>query len=142
MPPEAHCRFDAIARSYTYHIYRSKDPFLADRSYYFPYALDLEKLQEAAAAIKLFTDFTSFSKRNTQVKTFDCAIAESEWKQEHGQMIYKVRANRFLRGMVKGLTGTMLQAGRNKISIDQFKKLSGQRIVSWRIFLCRGMDCF
>jgi tRNA pseudouridine38-40 synthase len=121
--PEAHCRFDAIARSYNYHIYRNKNPFLSDRAHYFPYALDIEKMQEAAAILKLYTDFTSFSKRNTQVKTFLCAIAESEWRQDGEQMIYHVKANRFLRGMVRGLTGTMLQAGRNKISIEQFKKI-------------------
>lgn len=121
--PDAHCRFDAVARSYCYRIYQEKDPFLADRSYYFPYALDLEKMQEAAAIIKTYSDFTSFSKRNTQVKTFICTIEESEWKQDKREIIYRVKANRFLRGMVRGLTGTMLQVGRNKISIGQFKKI-------------------
>jgi len=120
---DAHCRFDAIARSYDYHIYRHKNPFLADRAYYYPYALNMENLQEAAAAIKLYTDFTSFSKRNTQVKTFNCTITESGWEQEEDKLIYSVKGNRFLRGMVRGLTGTMLQAGRNKISIEQFKTI-------------------
>ncbi len=123
MPPEAHCRFDAIARSYRYHIFSNKDPFLADRAYYFPYKPDVEKMQEAAAVVMQYADFTSFSKRNTQVKTFICTIAASEWKEENGQMIYHVTANRFLRGMVRGLTGTMLQVGRNKISIDAFRKI-------------------
>ena len=123
MAPEAHCRFDAIARSYTYFIYGNKNPFFAEAAYYYPYALDMEKLQEAAAAVKLYNDFTSFSKRNTQVKTFICSIEESQWRQEGNQILYQVKANRFLRGMVRGLTGTMLQAGRNKISIDQFKKI-------------------
>jgi len=120
---DAHCRFDAVARSYDYHIYRHKNPFLADRAYYYPYALNMEPLQEAAAVIKLYTDFTSFSKRNTQVKTFNCTITESGWKQEEDKLIYSVKGNRFLRGMVRGLTGTMLQAGRNKISIEQFKTI-------------------
>ncbi|HMC85378.1 MAG TPA: tRNA pseudouridine(38-40) synthase TruA [Chitinophagaceae bacterium] len=123
VPTDAHCRFDAISRSYSYHIYQEKNPFLADKAYYFPYSLSLEKLQEAAAAIKTYTDFTSFSKRNTQVKTFVCSIIESEWKQEGDEIIYKVKANRFLRGMVRGLTATMLLAGRNKINIDQFKAI-------------------
>ena len=121
--PDAHCRFDAIARSYDYYIYRNKNPFLQDKAYYYPYALTIENLQEAAEAVKLYTDFTSFSKRNTQVKTFNCSIAESGWKQKEDQLVYSVTANRFLRGMVRGLTGTMLQTGRNKISIDQFKKI-------------------
>jgi len=121
--PGAHCRFDAVARSYCYRLYREKNPFLADRAYYFPYAVNLEKMKEAATILKTYSDFTSFSKRNTQAKTSICAIAESEWNQEGEEIIYRVRANRFLRGMVRGLTGTMLQVGRNKISIDQFKNI-------------------
>jgi tRNA pseudouridine38-40 synthase len=121
--PEAHCRFDAMHRTYHYHIYQSKNPFLEDRAYYFPYTIDFNKLQEAAAILKTYTDFTSFSKRNTQAKTFLCTILESEWKKEDEQFIYCVKANRFLRGMVRGLTGTMLQAGRGKISIDDFKQI-------------------
>jgi tRNA pseudouridine38-40 synthase len=123
VPPGAHCRFDALTRSYSYHIYQKKNPFLADRAHYFPYSVDLERMQEAAGVIKTYTDFTSFSKRNTQVKTFVCAIAESNWKQGGEEIIYRVTANRFLRGMVRGLTGTMLQVGRNKISIDQLKNI-------------------
>jgi tRNA pseudouridine38-40 synthase len=120
---EAHCRFDAITRSYAYHIYQSKNPFLEDKAYYFPYALDMEKMREAAAVVTEYADFTSFSKRNTQVKTFVCNIIESEWKKEADQIIYQVKANRFLRGMVRGLTGTMLQVGRAKITISDFRKI-------------------
>ncbi len=68
---EAHCRFDAISRDYKYFIYARKNPFLEDRAYYFPYNLDVERLKEAAGLIRQYTDFTSFSKRNTQVKTFE-----------------------------------------------------------------------
>lgn len=121
--PEAHCRFDATARCYDYCTYREKNPFIADRAYYFPYAVDISQMQEAATVITSYTDFTSFSKRNTQVKTFNCKIEESRWVKEGELLIYRVRANRFLRGMVRGLTGTMLQVGRGKISIDDFKKI-------------------
>ena len=120
---DAHCRFDAISRAYTYHIYRNKNPFFADRAYYFPYAVDMEKMQEAAGILATYSDFTSFSKRNTQVKTFICAIETSQWTMAGEEMIYEVKANRFLRGMVRGLTGTMLQVGRNKITLDQFRKI-------------------
>lgn len=123
VPPEAHCRFDALSRSYSYHLYKDKNPFLADGAYYFPYALDLQQMQEAAAVLTSYTDFTSFSKRNTQVKTFLCRIEESRWTSTADGMVYQVKANRFLRGMVRGLTGTMLQVGRGKISIEQFKKI-------------------
>lgn len=119
----AHCRFDAISREYHYHIYYKKDPFIADTAYYYPYALNLQLLNEAAKAILEYTDFTSFSKRNTQVKSFDCAISESEWIGVENGIEYKVRSNRFLRGMVKGLVGTMLQVGRGKLSVEEFKKI-------------------
>ena len=142
MPAEAHCRFDAVARKYAYYIYKDKNPFLQDKAYYYPYALNLEQLNEAAETLKTYNDFTSFSKRNTQVKTFLCAIAESEWKQEDGQLVYRVKANRFLRGMVRGLTGTMLQAGRNKINIDQFKKIIEAKDCSLADFSVPGHGLF
>ncbi|HTL08248.1 MAG TPA: tRNA pseudouridine(38-40) synthase TruA [Chitinophagaceae bacterium] len=119
----AHCRFDALSRSYRYAIYASKDPFLADRSYYYPYTLNVDKMQEAAAVLMEYQDFTSFSKRNTQVKTFVCSITKSGWQQEGSELCYYVSANRFLRGMVRGLTGTMLQVGRDKLSIRQFRDI-------------------
>jgi tRNA pseudouridine38-40 synthase len=120
---DAHCRFDATGREYKYHIYRRKDPFLQDRAYYFPYKLDIEKMQEAAAVIKGYKDFTSFSKRNTQVKTFECSIEESEWIREDECLVYHVRANRFLRGMVRALTATMLKIGRGKMDITEFRNV-------------------
>ncbi len=120
---DAHCRFDAISRSYTYYIYRHKDPFLQDRAFYFPYKLDLAIMQQAATIIKEYKDFTSFSKRNTQVKTFECNILESNWEQQDGCIIYKVKANRFLRGMVRALTATMLKIGRGKMLLQEFRSV-------------------
>jgi tRNA pseudouridine38-40 synthase len=119
----AHCRFDAVTREYKYFIYQKKNPFLADGAFYFPYALDLTLMQNAATIIKEYSDFTSFSKRNTQVKSFLCDIKESEWSIEGECIVYKVKANRFLRGMVKGLTATMLKVGRHKMSIDVFRSI-------------------
>jgi tRNA pseudouridine38-40 synthase len=118
---EAHCRFDASSRVYDYFIYRSKDPFLEDRAWYFPYTLNMEALQEAAALLMRHHDFTSFSKRNTQVKTFECSIMESSWRQQQDCLVYRVRANRFLRGMVRALVATMLQVGRGTLSLEDFR---------------------
>jgi len=123
MGDNAHCRFDAIAREYEYTIYRSKDPFIADRAYFFPYTVDEGLLQEAAAVIKEYTDFTSFSKRNTQVRTFNCSIIYSEWERRGDSLVYRVKANRFLRGMVRGLTGTMLRVGRGKMNMDDLRRV-------------------
>lgn len=121
--PEAHCRFDAISREYKYFIYRRKNPFLSDRAFYFPYKLDLEQLQEAADIIKRYQDFTSFSKRNTQVKTFTCEIKESNWVYENDCLVYNVKGNRFLRGMVRALTATMLKVGRGSISFQELTRI-------------------
>lgn len=117
---EAHCRFNALSREYKYFLYPFKDPFQMDRAYYFPYKLNVDLLNQAASAILSYQDFTSFSKKNTQVKTFNCTILKSEWRIEQDLIIYNVRANRFLRGMVKGLVGTMLKVGTGKISIKEF----------------------
>lgn len=117
---DAHCRFDALSREYRYYVYRKKDPFLVDRAYFFPYALDREKLEEAAALVPGFREFASFAKRNSQAKTYDCIVMESQWLDEENCLVYRVVANRFLRGMVRGLVGTMLQVGRGKISVAEF----------------------
>ena len=119
----AHSRFDANGRSYQYAVYQYKDPFIADRAYYFPYTLNLEKLQAAAGILKEYQDFTSFSKRNTQVKTFNCTIIKSEWTIQNNTTVYNVEANRFLRGMVRGLVGTMLKVGTGKTSLEDFRKI-------------------
>lgn len=118
---EAHARFDAQSREYKYFIYKEKNPFLQDRAYYYPYTLDIARMKEASAILKGYTDFTSFSKRNTQVKTFNCVIQESEWVMEGDCLVYHVKADRFLRGMVRALTGTMLKVGRGKMTLDEFR---------------------
>lgn len=127
MPATAHCRFDAVSREYYYYIYNRKNPFLADRAFYFPYTLNLEWMQEAAMILREYTDFTSFSKRNTQVKTFHCEIGESKWVEEGDRVYYYVKANRFLRGMVRGLTATMLKVGRGRITLKEFRSIIESR---------------
>ncbi len=121
--PKAHCRFDAISREYKYHIYKDKDPFQSDRAYYYPYKLNLELLQQVATIISNNNDFTSFSKRNTQVSSFQCTIMKSIWILENSTLIYNVQGNRFLRGMVRGLVGTMLKVGTGKISVNDFTRI-------------------
>lgn len=121
--PDAHSRFDATSREYRYYLYAKKDPFLTDRAFYYPYTLDLGQLNAAAAILPSYTNFTSFSKRNTQAKTFNCQILVSEWHEENGCLVYHVEGNRFLRGMVRGLVGTMLQVGRGRKSLDDFRAI-------------------
>lgn len=120
---ENHSRFDAIARHYEYRVYWNKDPFLEGRALYFPYTLDKEAMARAAGVVAEYRDFMSFSKRNTQSKTFECRIIETAWEGRGDMLVYRVRANRFLRGMVRGLVGTMLQVGRGKITVEQFREI-------------------
>lgn len=120
---DAHCRFDAISRVYKYYVYQEKSPFLDDRAFYYPFKLDQDVLQKAADLLKGYTNFASFSKRNTQVKTFECKIIRSEWNYENGCFVYNVEANRFLRGMVRGLVGTMLKVARSSWSLTDFTSI-------------------
>lgn len=123
VPENKHCRFDAISREYKYFIYQQKNPFLEDRAYYYPYKPDIDKLNEAAEVILKENNFASFSKKNTQVNHFICEIIKSEWTLEKDSLVYTVKGNRFLRGMVKGLVGTMLKVGRGVITLKEFNDI-------------------
>jgi tRNA pseudouridine38-40 synthase len=118
--PASHCRFDALSREYSYYIYSNKDPFLQNRAYFFPYKLNIEAMGQAASELMQHQDFATFSKRNTQVKTSLCNIISSIWVQEANTLCYNVSGNRFLRGMVRGMVGTMLRVGTNKLTINEF----------------------
>ncbi len=120
---ESHARFDAGSREYKYFISPSKNPFLADRSWFYPFKVDIKVLNDAAKLILENRDFTSFAKRNSQVHTHQCTIQASNWYYENDCLVYNVKANRFLRGMVRGLVGTMILAGRSKISLSAFENI-------------------
>jgi tRNA pseudouridine38-40 synthase len=123
VPDTAHARFDAVAREYKYFIYHQKNPFMPDRGWMYPFPLNLDLLQEAAGILQENRDFTSFSKRNTQVSNFNCAIEYSQWRREGHLLVYQVKASRFLRGMVRGMVGTMLKVGREQITIKAFRDI-------------------
>lgn len=120
VPDTAHCRFDAVSRSYCYYLYQSKNPFLQERAYHYPYALDIDLLNAAASSLIGTHSFGSFSKKNVQVKSFECTIFESHWSVLDKIFQYHVVGSRFLRGMVRGLVGTMLGVGRRRISVSEF----------------------
>lgn len=120
---DAHCRFDAVSREYKYFIYQQKDPFMDETAYYYPYALNMDLLNKAAQTLMEYSNFESFSKRGTQVKTFECRIVRSGWTQEKSVYCYHVEGNRFLRGMVRGLVATMLQVGRGKMDLEGFRSV-------------------
>jgi tRNA pseudouridine38-40 synthase len=123
VPDTAHSRFDAIKRGYIYKIHTSKNPFLEGRSWYYPFPLDLNLMQAAANSLLTYTDFESFSKKNTQVNTFQCAITKANWTLNGADIQFDIHSNRFLRGMIRGLVGTMLQVGRGQISIEEWHEI-------------------
>jgi tRNA pseudouridine38-40 synthase len=123
MPSIAHSRFDATSREYIYNMHRFKDPFLQATSLYFPYKLDIDLMYQASELLKQQTNFFAFSKTNTQVKNFNCRIIKSQWLIGETTLTYNIEANRFLRGMVRAVTATLLKIGRHKLSMSDFKKL-------------------
>ncbi|WP_018631076.1 tRNA pseudouridine(38-40) synthase TruA [Niabella aurantiaca] len=120
---DAHCRFDALSRTYVYKVYQFKNAFLSDTACFYPYPLDLEVMNQAASLLKDYRDFSSFSKKNTQVKTFNCNLMESGWNREGDVWEYQVTANRFLRGMVRALVATMLRVGRYSLDMEAFEDI-------------------
>jgi len=128
--PDAHSRFHATAREYKYFIYDRKNPFIDDRAWYLPYTLDEALLVACAQRVKNSLDFSSFSKRNTQVKTFQCGITTSEWIRQDGCLVYHVQANRFLRGMVRGLVGTMVRVARGTMTMEAFEALFSKSTIA------------
>ena len=119
--PEAHARFDAILRSYEYHIHFNKDPFKQNYSWLIRDQPDIELMNKAARMIMDFTDFSCFSKSNTQVKTNNCKIYHAEWVATDNGIIFHISADRFLRNMVRAIVGTLLQVGRHEMEPWQVK---------------------
>lgn len=120
---EVNARFAATSRQYRYRIYTRKDPFRFNRGLYYPFKIDIDTLKETATVLKEYTNFETFSKRNTQSKTFLCTIMQSYWEEKDQELHYIVEANRFLRGMVRGLVGTQLQVARGKMNIVEFRAI-------------------
>lgn len=121
--PEAHARFDATSRTYHYFIHLKKDPFLLESSWYFPFKIDMQLMNEAAQLLLNFRDFTSFSKLHTDVKTNNCSVSEAYWTQENYNMKFTITADRFLRNMVRAIVGTLLDVGKGKITILEFEEI-------------------
>ncbi len=123
VPDDAHARFNAILRSYQYHISWNKDPFSQNISYYFKHTLDLEEMNRASKYLIGQKDFKSFSKVKTSVDNFICTISQAHWKTHNGRCCFYVSANRFLRGMVRALVGTLLDIGTGKLTVQQFEDI-------------------
>ena len=140
--PDFNARFDAISRRYRYRIYFKKDPFLTERALYYPFTIDHGLLDRTAQIITEYQDFESFSKRNTQAKTFKCSISKSCWERHEGEIHYVVEANRFLRGMVRGLVGTQLRLAREKKNEEDLRRIIEAKDCSQAYFNVEGFGLY
>jgi len=123
VPDNAHARFDALERTYEYWLVQEKDPFHKDAAHYIKQPLDVPKMNEAAGLLLDFQDFECFSKSKTDVKTFLCNIKEACWNKEGKKLVFTIRADRFLRNMVRAIVGTLLETGQGKISPEDVKTI-------------------
>ncbi len=142
---KAHARYDARERGYEYRITTKKDPLLVGYTYYFFKPLDFELMNKAAKQLIGKHDFTSFSKVKTDVNHFVCDIKKAKWSKKKDLLVFEISANRFLRGMVRAIVGTLLDVGTKKISIHDFqeiikgkdRKKAGMNVPAEGLFLVR-----
>jgi tRNA pseudouridine38-40 synthase len=120
---DAHARFSAVSRTYHYYIATDKNPFQTETVYYYHGKLDVYKMNEAAKLLFEYDDFTSFSRLHTDVKTNLCKIFQAEWVTEGEMLIFKIKADRFLRNMVRAIVGTLLEVGKGKLTLEDFRKI-------------------
>jgi tRNA pseudouridine38-40 synthase len=121
--PELHARFDATKRTYRYFIHPHKNPFREDISWYFPYPLDLDKMNEAAKLLLGEKDFGSFAKAHTDVKTNICKVYAAQWLIDENGFYFEISANRFLRNMVRAIVGTLIDIGTGKLGLSDIPKI-------------------
>ncbi len=121
---DAHARFDAVRREYTYYIEREKNPFTRGSSWQYYVDLDLEEMNRAAELLTRHSDFTSFAKLNSNNKSNICEVFYAKWEREEGgRLCFKICANRFLRNMVRSIVGTLVDVGRGKYSVADFNAI-------------------
>ena len=119
----AHARFDATARTYQYHVSNRRLPFrqgLYSRIYFEP---DIDLMNRGAEILMEYDDFTSFAKLHTQVKTNICHLTQAHWEWTDDEWVFTIRSNRFLRNMVRSVTGTLLDVGRGKLTLDGLREI-------------------
>ncbi|MDA3879756.1 MAG: tRNA pseudouridine(38-40) synthase TruA [Prolixibacteraceae bacterium] len=120
---EMHSRFNALSRTYHYFFSYEKEPFVDNFSVFIPSRLDVEKMNKAAAVMFNHSDFTSFSKLHTDVKTNNCNVYKAHWRLNNEMLIFEIEADRFLRNMVRAIVGSLIMVGRGKISIADFEQI-------------------
>jgi tRNA pseudouridine38-40 synthase len=125
--PDTNARFSALSRTYKYFISRGKDPFSEESSWYVHGEIKVQKMITASELLLNVTDFTSFSKLHSDNKTNICKIYEAGWLEKENQLIFTIRADRFLRNMVRAIVGTMVELGTGKIEISDFERIIAEK---------------
>jgi len=120
---DAHARFDACSRVYEYWLIQEKNPFLQDAAWLVYGTLDFDVMNEASAYLLNVSDFTSFAKVHSDVKTHICDVRNAHWDFKDGVWVFTIEANRFLRNMVRAIVGTLVELGKGKITLRQFKDI-------------------
>lgn len=115
---KAHARFHAVSRTYKYRISNTKNVFTTDFAYKIHLPLNLEKMNEACSILLEYKDFQCFSKSNTDVKTYHCHIKEAHWVLNDTELTFTIKADRFLRNMVRAIVGTMVNIGLGKLEVE------------------------
>jgi tRNA pseudouridine38-40 synthase len=121
--PDAHARFSAVSRTYRYFISTVKDPFACETSWHIFGKIDTEKMNEASRVLVNYTDFSSFSKLHSGNRTNICRILDAGWTFEGNYLVFKIKADRFLRNMVRAIVGTIVEIGFGKMQISEFEEL-------------------
>ncbi|MBE6268213.1 MAG: tRNA pseudouridine(38-40) synthase TruA [Bacteroidales bacterium] len=127
----AHARFDATSRRYRYYVSTAKNPFNRRYTCRLTGEIDFDAMNEAAAVLPEYTDFTSFSKLHTDTKTNNCKIAYARWSRlSADEWVFEIEADRFLRNMVRAIVGTLLMIGRGKIAKEQIREIIEKKLRS------------
>lgn len=120
---DAHARFDAVSRTYNYIISTKKDVFNSEGAYYLKHDLDVDKMNEASKILLDYKNFKCFSRSNSDVKTYHCDVMFAKWKPHNNQLVFTIKADRFLRNMVRAIVGTMIDVGLGKTTIREFHNI-------------------
>lgn len=126
----AHARFDAREREYRYYIETRKNPFTRHATWQYYVPLDVARMNEAAEALLGEQDFTSFAKLNSNNKTNICRVVAARWSEGHGRLCFTIRADRFLRNMVRAIVGTLVDVGRGRYTPEDFREIIASRDLS------------
>tara|TARA_B100001939_G_scaffold175812_1_gene151402 strand:- start:1057 stop:1641 length:585 start_codon:yes stop_codon:yes gene_type:complete len=123
MNKDAHARFDAIEREYKYFITQQKDVHNQENKYFFSRKLDFKLIQSATQIIKKNKNFKSFCRTRTDVTNYDCEIFDFRFEVIEHEIIFTIKANRFLRNMVRSIIGTILDIGLKKTTLKDLNNI-------------------